>query len=161
MWSFNLNDSSNNETVKEAAIAGPKLTCVENEQEKYCVYDQYRMVVKLVEGEQEGRTSYTVLEKKVGATYQAIEPSELFILNRAELIRTIDKKIAKTYYYVKNQFTDNECISALSVQDDYALDDFSISFREDGIFFAFLTGCKVLQGKGFTLEWEEIKPFIK
>lgn len=142
------------------------LSCEKEENKEYCSYGNYRTVVTFYEDEKGRGNSFSVLEKRVGAEYKEIKVSNLLMKNNDQLLSKINQEVTTIYKKLISEYSeDDECIKEITFKESYGVDDFSIAFYEEGIFFEvdfdLSSACFALDGNGFIIKWEEIKQFIQ
>ncbi len=92
---------------------------------------------------------------------------DLFDSGNIDFINQLKIGVKSEYERLLTEYPDggDGCMNEISLKESYNVNDFSISFREDGIYFGidfgFSSACLALDGSGFTISWEEVDIYIR
>jgi hypothetical protein len=142
-------------------------TCEKKENNYICTYMNYRTVESMHEDYKGRGHSYSTLEKDDGKGYKSIKSGDLFDSGNIDFINELKKGVKSEYKRLLTEYPDGGggCINEIRLKESYNLNDFSISFREDGIYFGidfgFSSACLALDGRGFTISWEKVDKYIR
>lgn len=141
--------------------------CEKKENSNICTYMNYRTVETMLEDHKGRGHSYSTLEKDDGKGYKSVKPVDLFDSGNIDFINQLKIGVKSEYERLLTEYPDggDGCMNEISLKESYNVNDFSISFREDGIYFGidfgFSSACLALDGSGFTISWEEVDIYIR